>query len=156
MTEDDPNDAFWLAQTFFMTHQYSRAERLLTRPFAINVPSNDAPDAPLPNGHSHPLTNFSSLANMTVNAKGKGKEVLPPMSVPRLPMGPGEMIEIPEDMEESVSRLVDMSVACRYLAAQCQVCKVAMSSLYMFICYSGAARELVRSNRNAWRGQPVS
>ncbi|TFY72287.1 hypothetical protein EVG20_g720 [Dentipellis fragilis] len=30
---NDPNDAFWLAQTYFMTHQYSRAERLLTRPF---------------------------------------------------------------------------------------------------------------------------
>ncbi|KXN88482.1 Anaphase-promoting complex subunit cut9 [Leucoagaricus sp. SymC.cos] len=56
---NDPNDAFWLAQTYFMTHQYSRAERLLTRPFSTS---------PKP----------------------------PPT-------------------------LVDMSVACRYLAAQCQM-----------------------------------
>jgi hypothetical protein len=43
-------------------------------------------------------------------------------SMPRLPLGPGGMIEIPEDMQDGVSRLVDMSVACRYLAAQCLVC----------------------------------
>jgi anaphase-promoting complex subunit 6 len=36
-------------------------------------------------------------------------------------MGPGGMIAIPEDMLDGVSRLVDMSVACRYLAAQCMV-----------------------------------
>ncbi|KAH7884628.1 hypothetical protein F5I97DRAFT_1938027 [Phlebopus sp. FC_14] len=61
---NDPNDAFWLAQTYFMTHEYSRAERLLTRPFPILLP---------------------------------------------------------EEPQESVSKLVDLSVACRYLAAQCQV-----------------------------------
>lgn len=38
-----------------------------------------------------------------------------------MPMGPGGIIEVPEDMQKGVSRLVDMSVACRYLAAQCQV-----------------------------------
>lgn len=41
--------------------------------------------------------------------------------MPRLPMGPGGMIELPEEMQDRVSRLVDMSVACRYLAALCQV-----------------------------------
>ena len=35
--------------------------------------------------------------------------------------GPGEMIDVAVDFSDSVSRLVDMSVACRYLAAQCQV-----------------------------------
>lgn len=39
ISPDDPNDAFWLAQTYFLTHQYSRAERLLTRPFPIKPPS---------------------------------------------------------------------------------------------------------------------
>ncbi|QRW18018.1 cell division control protein 16 [Rhizoctonia solani] len=33
----DPNDAFWLAQTHFLTNQYSRAERLLTRPFNFSA-----------------------------------------------------------------------------------------------------------------------
>ena len=37
-------------------------------------------------------------------------------------MGPGEMIDVAIQYEEGgVSRLVDMSVACRYLAAQCQM-----------------------------------
>ncbi|KAJ7794620.1 hypothetical protein B0H14DRAFT_3496847 [Mycena olivaceomarginata] len=39
----------------------------------------------------------------------------------RLPMGPGGIIEVPEDMQNGVSRLVNMSVACRYLAAQCHM-----------------------------------
>ncbi|KAJ7933562.1 hypothetical protein B0H13DRAFT_1953082 [Mycena leptocephala] len=69
-----------------MTHQYSRAERLLTRPDTL-----DMPDTP------HPTT------------------------APRLPMGPGGIIEVSEDMQNGVSRLVDMSVACRYLAAQCHM-----------------------------------
>ncbi|KAF8699285.1 Anaphase-promoting complex, cyclosome, subunit 3, partial [Rhizoctonia solani] len=73
----DPNDAFWLAQTHFLTNQYSRAERLLTRPF-----------------------NFSAAAT---RSKGTGEQPL-------------DMIQ-----GEGISRLVDVSVACRYLAAQCQV-----------------------------------
>ena len=32
-----------------------------------------------------------------------------------------EMINVAADMQQGVSRLVDMSVACRYLAAQCQM-----------------------------------
>lgn len=119
---DDPNDAFWLAQTFFMTHQYSRAERLLTRPFSTATSKYAAPDPPVPNGHGYPLPNLSSIGTTAANAKGKGKEMPLPSPVPRLPMGPGGMIEVPEEMQEGVSRLVDMSVACRYLAAQCQVC----------------------------------
>lgn len=118
---DDPNDAFWLAQTYFLTHQYSRAERLLTRPFPASVP-RDPPTAPsLTNGHF----GAPSLAEL----KGKGKDTtsgrgttgLPPHMNPRLPMGPSEMIDVAVEYDDAVSRLVDMSVACRYLAAQCQV-----------------------------------
>ncbi|ELU40752.1 cell division control protein 16 [Rhizoctonia solani AG-1 IA] len=69
----DPNDAFWLAQTHFLTNQYSRAERLLTRPF-----------------------NFSAAAT---RSKGTGEQPL-------------DMIQ-----GEGISRLVDVSVACRYLAS---------------------------------------
>lgn len=61
---------------------------------------------------------------MLTSTKGKGREhdlTQPPMTMPRLPMGPGGMIEVPEEMQDRVSRLVDMSVACRYLAAQCLV-----------------------------------
>lgn len=105
---DDPNDAFWLAQTYFMTHQYSRAERLLTRPFATAPPKSPSTPPPMANGQN----------------KGKAKEGDVPQSSfsQRLPMGPGGMVEVASDQQEKVSRLVDMSVACRYLAAQCQVC----------------------------------
>ncbi|KAF8828845.1 hypothetical protein HHX47_DHR3000022 [Lentinula edodes] len=111
---NDPNDAFWLAQTYFMQHQYSRAERLLTRPFPTLAPK-------------HPSTPPLNLTNGDVStavAKGKGKErdTLPlAIPIPRLPLDPAGMFEGTQDPHEIISRLVDMSVACRYLAAQCQV-----------------------------------
>lgn len=112
-SSDDPNDAFWLAQTYFMTHQYSRAERLLTRPFSTSQPKSPSTPPPAANGQS----------------KGKGKEADISQSVnpQRLPMGPAGIIEVTMDQQEKVSRLVDMSVACRYLAAQCQVCTLSES-----------------------------
>ncbi|KAI0255073.1 TPR-like protein [Lactifluus subvellereus] len=91
---NDPNDAFWLAQTYFMTHRYSRAERLLTRPFSTKPPA------------------------VPFDLKGKARE---PDFPPRLPVGPAAMIDVAAEQQEGVSRLVDMSVVCRYLAAQCLV-----------------------------------
>ena len=123
---DDPNDAFWLAQTYFMTHQYSRAERLLTRPFSTSPPRhhNTPPQ-------THPTNSPNSVHMTNGSLKGKGREhsdaipasiAMPPnVGSSRLPMGPVGMLGVPEAMQEGVSRLVDMSVACRYLAAQCQV-----------------------------------
>ncbi|KAF8807066.1 TPR-like protein [Phlegmacium glaucopus] len=111
---NDPNDAFWLAQTYFMTHQYSRAERLLTRPFPTTLPRKPQSPPPVVNGHT---SHFQS-------SKGKGRDhdvSQLMLSMPRLPMGPGGIIEVPEEMQDRISRLVDMSVACRYLAAQFQV-----------------------------------
>lgn len=112
---NDANDAFWLAQTYFLTHQYARAERLLTRPFPTSAPSLPPAASGGANGHT--------------DVKGKGKEIVADMhtfanlpSQTRLPVGgPGEMINVAVENQEGVSRLVDMSVACRYLAAQCQV-----------------------------------
>ncbi|KAG7088620.1 hypothetical protein E1B28_012593 [Marasmius oreades] len=110
---NDPNDAFWLAQTYFMQHQYSRAERLLTRPFSTSPPRQPStPPLNLTNG------NISHLHSH----KGKGREqdlLSSTVSISRLPMGPTGPLDIPDD--GTISRLVDMSVACRYLAAQCQV-----------------------------------
>jgi len=91
---DDPNDAFWLAQTYFMTHRYSRAERLLTRPFSTKPPA------------------------VPFDVKGKARE---PALPTRLPVGPAAMVDVAAEQQEGVSRLVDMSVVCRYLAAQCLV-----------------------------------
>ncbi|KAI0267660.1 hypothetical protein BC834DRAFT_968598 [Gloeopeniophorella convolvens] len=91
---NDPNDAFWLAQTYFMTHRYSRAERLLTRPFPTKPPA------------------------VPFDLKGKARE---PDITPRLPVGPAAMADVAAEQQDGVSRLVDMSVVCRYLAAQCLV-----------------------------------
>ncbi|GAA6027906.1 hypothetical protein JCM8097_001775 [Rhodosporidiobolus ruineniae] len=65
----NPDDAFWLAQIHFLTHQYAQAERILT-----------SPRAP-------PLSDLPTASTSTA----------PPV------------------------RLTDMSLACRYLAAQCMV-----------------------------------
>ncbi|KAF9267586.1 TPR-like protein [Marasmius fiardii PR-910] len=112
---NDANDAFWLAQTYFMQHQYSRAERLLTRPFPTSPPR-------------HPSTPPLNLTNGDIShlhsQKGKGHEqdtLLFTVSIARLPMGPTGALDMPDDQHGAISRLVDMSVACRYLAAQCQV-----------------------------------
>src|SRR5258705_4921867 len=94
-----------------MTHQYSRAERLLTRPFPTTPPKRPASPTPLSNGNLH-------------SAKGKAREYDASqlmLSMPRLPMGPAGMIELPEELQDRISRLVDMSVECRYLTALCQV-----------------------------------
>lgn len=115
---NDPNDAFWLAQTYFMTHQYSRAERLLTRPFSVAT----SPPPGATNLSDHPAHDPSGVGNILVDPKGKGKETETQTNLmSRLPMGPAGFIKLPEEVQTKVSRLVDMSVACRYLAAQCQV-----------------------------------
>jgi anaphase-promoting complex subunit 6 len=77
-----------------MTHRYSRAERLLTRPFSTKPPA------------------------VPFDVKGKARE---PAMPSRLPVGPTAMFDVTAEQQEGVSRLVDMSVVCRYLAAQCLV-----------------------------------
>ncbi|KAL1733813.1 hypothetical protein EV714DRAFT_246059 [Schizophyllum commune] len=107
---NDPNDAFWLAQTYFNARQYSRAARLLTRPFRMGPPHR-SPSPPHPS------------ANGFMSAKGKERETgeKPIVFPARLPMGPAGMITMPEEEQEGVSRLVDMSLSCRYLAGMCQM-----------------------------------
>jgi anaphase-promoting complex subunit 6 len=39
----------------------------------------------------------------------------------RLPAGPSALVDVAAESLEGISRLVDMSVACRYLCAQCLV-----------------------------------
>src|ERR1700761_8500867 len=87
---EDPNDAFWLAQTYFVTHQYSRAEHLLTRPFPSipRIPSNQA------NGSHIPSIN---------SLKGKERSTVDDDDLDGLRPA------------EADSRLVDISVTCRYL-----------------------------------------
>ena len=141
---DDPNDAFWLAQTYFLTHQYSRAERLLTRPFPTGSPQQPY-HPPGVNGH----------APTNANSKGKEKEIpfpVPPQNAPimeRLPIGPSEQIDVAARHMDGVSRLVDMSVACRYLCAQCQVRQGKWNEATEMLGEANPFRELGRSGPDA-------
>lgn len=141
---DDPNDAFWLAQTYFLTHQYSRAERLLTRPFSTKPPPQ-----------SYQQSGINGAASTVPKSKGKEKEIpfpVPPPNAPimeRLPIGPSEQIEVAARFQDGVSRLVDMSVACRYLCAQCQVRQGKWNEATEMLGEANPFRELVRGGPDA-------
>lgn len=135
---NNPDDAFWLAQIHFMMQQYSRAERLLTRPFPLHPPT-DSPFFPHQNNKSYANGHDPISLNGTtkVSRKGKGKEPMnqthartqsqlnnDPMFITSqfFDFHPDHLRGIMDDSHPvDTSRLVDMSIACRYLAAQCQV-----------------------------------
>jgi anaphase-promoting complex subunit 6 len=142
---DDPNDAFWLAQTYFMTHQYARAFRLLTRPFPTTPNAFDPSRAAAAPSSSTQPTQTNSQPSQTNSTpfpsynsqnqtqppyvsphKGKAKLISQTaersvVSIPRLPMGSAGLVDVPEPLQDHTSRLVDLSLACRYLAAQCML-----------------------------------
>ncbi|OCF40492.1 anaphase-promoting complex subunit 6 [Kwoniella heveanensis CBS 569] len=107
----DPNDAFWLAQTHFLTGHYLRAEKLLTDPL--------------------PPPPKSTLFPRGSRDKGKGRSEDEDDLMDGHGHGHGHGIgqSRPEAGSDGVEsgrdvlgrRLVDESLACRYLAAQCLV-----------------------------------
>ncbi|RXK38138.1 anaphase-promoting complex subunit 6 [Tremella mesenterica] len=110
----DPNDAFWLAQTHFLTGHYLRAERLLTSP----LPSRHKlpPKEPLSDVD---MNGSSNSTKQGVN--GSSKERILSLSQEDITgnmNGHGTYEKVGEEKRE---RLVDESLACRYLAAQCLV-----------------------------------
>lgn len=146
---DDPNDAFWLAQTYFHMHQYARAERILTRPFRTK-PNRSGPAAAQDNTTDLAQSrrrqstvqhaNGTTLNNTAAGAYfGNGPDVA--IAPTRLPVGPAAMIDVAAEELEGVSRLVDMSIACRYLCAQALVPLLPYSSIDMeLICVCSHAR----------------
>lgn len=99
----DPNDAFWLAQAYFLHQQYARAEQILTQPFYLPGPRQQ-------------------------QNKGKGREVNGTFNgTMNDPEGPGAKdysgpdIHVPDGDADGGLMLIDRSVSCRYLAAQCMV-----------------------------------
>ena len=97
----DPNDAFWLAQTHFLTGHYLRAETLLTEP----LPS--PPKRPLPRRD----TSEPEVNGFGRKSKGKG----------RMDEGLNNFDSTSMGEQPRRGKLVDESLACRYLAAQCLV-----------------------------------
>ncbi|WWC63108.1 uncharacterized protein I303_105708 [Kwoniella dejecticola CBS 10117] len=98
----DSNDAFWLAQTHFLTGHYLRAEKLLTDPLPP-IPKN----------------------SLGLRDKGKGRDDEDDLMNGHDPVDSnanGEAILPMNGAQGAVGRrLVDASLACRYLAAQCLV-----------------------------------
>ena len=114
-------------------NQYSRAERLLTRPFHENENENEN-EMPRVNGHSYPnmLDQMNILDRGLDRGKGKGKDVagtrrpyLPELAIPGMDVPPPFRIpggiDLITERAEGTYTLVDLSIACRYLAAQCQI-----------------------------------
>ncbi|WVR07363.1 hypothetical protein IAU60_004404 [Kwoniella sp. DSM 27419] len=110
----DSNDAFWLAQTHFLTGHYLRAEKLLME----TLP---------PPPHIRLLPLASAFASESAG-KGKGKlreDEDDSMNGHLASEGRGDPVLTSNDQSTGRAvfgrRLVDESLACRYLAAQCLV-----------------------------------
>ncbi|ORX38717.1 hypothetical protein BD324DRAFT_622052 [Kockovaella imperatae] len=104
----DPNDAFWLAQTHFLTGHYLRAERILTEP--LPPPSRGG------------LPRKDSLKENGIHGMSKGKSR---MEETEDAMN-GHLYSPRSDLDgegtlKGRPKLIDESLACRYLAAQCLV-----------------------------------
>lgn len=67
----------------------------------------------------------------------------------RLPIGPSEQIDVATRFQDGVSRLVDMSVACRYLCAQCQVRQGKWNEATEMLGEANPFRELGRGGPDA-------
>lgn len=104
----DANDAFWLAQAYFLTGHYLRAERLLTDPLSSpSIPQKsgiytrpDGKGKTRDTGVDEDEGMNGSYEKEDTATSGRGEH------------GTREAIE---------RRLIDDSMACRYLAAQCLV-----------------------------------
>ena len=113
-------------------HQYSRAERLLLRPF----PENSENSILMSGNDQHEMfDHLDILGREGDRHEGKAKDfgtprrsMLPDLTAPgmdiapsnRLPMGIGPS-DLISDQNEGTVMLVDLSISCRYLAGLCQI-----------------------------------
>ncbi len=147
----DPNDAFWLAQTHFLTQQFLRAEQILT----AHLPPSRMPALPVATSSASAGKGKGTITK----DKGKGKARAERFSVADTEElaeydpaqdaygdasvlsemaelggvwgalraegrgwgGGGGGGEEPGGVLGEGTRLIDWSIACRYLAAQCMV-----------------------------------
>ena len=113
-------------------HQYSRAERLLLRPFSENSENSILMSG---NDQHEMFDHLDILGREGDRHKGKAKDfgtprrsMLPDLTAPgmdiapsnRLPMGIGPS-DLISDQNEGTVMLVDLSISCRYVAGLCQI-----------------------------------
>ena len=110
----DKYDAFWLAQIHFLTGHYSRALRLLLSPLRSSQPPSASDKGKARADDSDLLYSSDEEEEMGAMGYGGGDWA----------QGLGRAEHKPAD-DESGRRLIDTNLACRHLAAQCQVRRVA-------------------------------
>lgn len=74
-TETAFNDAYWLAQAFFLTHQYARAEQLLTEPLQYGA-NADVPPEPAEEGDTEQKHVAGEALHAALEAT-RAKSILP-------------------------------------------------------------------------------
>ena len=101
-TETDFNDAYWLAQAYFYTHQYARAEQLLTTP--LRYGANVATSVWEPAGPTASDALHDALETT------RAKSVLPPAILERCThaerFGAHELRTVDEEDDEHVDSLL--------------------------------------------------
>lgn len=123
----EPNDAFWLAQTYFLTGAYVRAERILMAPLPPpRMPASSPGDGPLTNGKGKAPARSKSdelplVASNADAADGSWMSEMIRQNEGGLWSALGETVG--GDAAEGVAlkkggaKMVDWSMPCRYLAA---------------------------------------
>lgn len=135
----DPNDGFWLAQSYFAGGMFSRAERVLTSSWDMESEENMPQQAHTQAGakqhstgighvdqtqHTHPRqplqpsssgSEHATFAESQTSTLQTAPSTIRPTNANQL-NGNGR-----HDADTACVRLIDISVACRYLAAQAMI-----------------------------------
>ncbi|KAH9448926.1 hypothetical protein Pst134EA_028215 [Puccinia striiformis f. sp. tritici] len=116
----NPNDAFWLAQVFFLTGQFYRAEKVLTSAKRINPKTLEPPttedishtDDDDRHHHQDISQDFSFWDDLLPDHHDSSARIESSSSSSSSSVEPANTILV---------RMTDYSTACRYLAAQCMI-----------------------------------
>ena len=121
----EPNDGFWLAQSYFAAGMYSRAERVLTNqwPIMSDTPETLANDRRALKGKQREALDDAAINGPASEARSAAPTVVgyADSQTSTVQAGPlGLHDQIAQQLTELIC-LADTSVACRYLAAQCMI-----------------------------------
>lgn len=160
----DKNDAFWLAQIHFLTAHYSRALRILLSPLRPGRPPRAfaplSPGAGGPNGWGKGKSRAMAAAadddddGDESGSDGEGEWGGPARAGEGAwahGLSGGQTDWATGAGEPGARRMVDISLACRYLAGQCQVRRAASTlSLLLGVLLTRLRGFVPRRRRSAW------